>query len=198
MSLINSKLLKIITSFLFHLIKKYNNKILSSNSNDIYIIFLKYIQSKYNISRDKIEKVYTDMFIDILANFNYYDPFNVLLQDFIFTCIRNCNGNIDKKHIYNTIKKTIFLLLPIDSMIGGEKSHNFEYSCNTHEKEKFVTFTSIPGETVNIPYLNAKDFCMHKIYNDTHESNDKEVKINISKKKWEKDFFNTFQKKEKS
>jgi hypothetical protein len=100
MSLINSKLLKIITSFLFHLIKKYNNKLLSSNSNDIYIIFLKYIQSKYNISRDTIEKVYTDMFIDILANFNYYDSFDVLLQDFIFTCIKNCNGNIKKQYFY--------------------------------------------------------------------------------------------------
>jgi hypothetical protein len=88
-------------------------------------------------------------------------------------------------------------LLPIKSIIGGEKSRSFEYSFNTNEKEKFVTptFTSIPEETVNIPYLNAKDFCMHKIYNDSPESNDKEVKINISKKKWEKNFFNTFQKK---
>lgn len=194
MTLIDSKLLKIITSFLFHLIKKYNNKLLSSNSNDIYIIFLKYIYSKYNLSRDKIEGVYNDMFIEILANFNYYDTFGVSLQDFIFTCIKNCNGNIDRDHIYNTIKKTIFLLLPIQSMIQRDKSSDFEYQFddNGAQVRKQAVFESHPGENKtnrDIPYLNIEDFCMHKI--DIPEQNDKLVKINISKKKWEQDFFTT-------
>jgi hypothetical protein len=192
MSLINSKLLKIITSFLFHLINKYHQKILSSNSNDIYIIFLKYIQSKYNISKDKIEKVYNDMFIDILSHFNYYDPFNVSFNDFIFTCIRNVNGNADKDHIYNSIKKTIFLLLPISSIIKSEKSNIFNYSFDTKELQTKPTFTIDPLETPKIEYLDLNDFHIHKLI--VHESNDKEVKINISKKKWEQDFFNTLKK----